>query len=63
MIADGLTKGLGPERHRRLAKVMGMGVWQKSEDYTITEIDEKEDEGKGSDVAQGLSATPEGSPE
>ena len=63
MIADGLTKGLGPERHRRLAKVMGMDVWQQSEDHTIMEIDETEDEGKGSNVAQGLSATPEGSPE
>ena len=38
MVADGLTKALGPERHRKLARMMGMGVWQKS--------DEKEKEGK-----------------
>jgi len=29
MVADGLTKALGPERHRKLAKMMGMGTWQK----------------------------------
>ena len=33
MVADGLTKALGPERHRKLARMMGMGTWQKSEDY------------------------------
>ena len=38
MVADDLTKALGPERHRKLARMMGMGVWQKS--------DEKEKEGK-----------------
>ena len=43
MVADGLTKALGPERVRKLARMMGMGVWQKSEDYAITEL-EKEDE-------------------
>src|SRR5579864_7908671 len=32
MVADGLTKALGPERLRKLARMMGMGVWQKSED-------------------------------
>jgi len=51
MVADGLTKALGPERHRKLAKLMGMGVWQKSEDYAITEV-EKENDGNGSDVAK-----------
>src|SRR5277367_2855877 len=35
MVADGLTKALGPERHRRLAKMMGMGIWQKVEDYSL----------------------------
>jgi hypothetical protein len=32
---------------------MGMGVWQKSEDYAITDVDRK-DEGdrEGSDVAK-----------
>src|SRR5216117_1819144 len=33
MVADGLTKALGPERHRRLTKMMGMSMWQKSEYY------------------------------
>jgi len=49
MVADGLTKALGPERLRKLARMLGMGVWQKSEDYAITEL-EKEEE--GSDVAK-----------
>ena len=44
MVADGLTKALGPERHRKLARMMGMGVWQKSEDYAITKVGEKEGE-------------------
>jgi hypothetical protein len=26
IIADGLTKALGPEKHRRLARMMGMGI-------------------------------------
>jgi len=53
MVADRLTKALGPERQRKLAKMMGMGVWQKSEDYAITNVD-REDEGdrKGSDVGE-----------
>ena len=38
MVADGLTKALGPERHRKLARMMGMGAWQKSEDYAITKV-------------------------
>ena len=33
MVADGLTKALGPERHRKLARMMGMSTWRKSEDY------------------------------
>jgi len=32
MVADGLTKALGPERHRRLAKMMGMGTWGRNGD-------------------------------
>jgi hypothetical protein len=52
MVADGLTKALGPERHRKLAKLMGMGVWQKSENYAITEIDKKKE--KGQEGRQGL---------
>ena len=53
MVMDGLTKALGSERHRRLAKMMGMGVWQKSEDYAITKIDEKKEaEEEESNVAK-----------
>ena len=49
MVADGLTKALGPERHKRLTRIMGMEKWQDSEDYAITkaEMEEKE-EGDGS---------------
>jgi len=42
MVADRLTKALGPERPKKLAKMMGMDVWQKSEDYAITEEEETE---------------------
>jgi hypothetical protein len=31
MIADGLTKALGPNRHRKLAKMMGMGAWPEED--------------------------------
>jgi hypothetical protein len=41
MVADGLTKALGSERHRKLAKMMGMGTWPK-----------EDGNGKGSDVAE-----------
>ena len=44
MMADDLTKVLGPKRHRKLAKIMEMGMWQKSEDYVIIKIGEKEGE-------------------
>src|SRR5205814_8310932 len=37
MVADGLTKALGPERHRKLARMMGMNMWQ-SEDKGITNL-------------------------
>ena len=30
IVADGLTKVLGPERYKKLAKMMGMSMWQKS---------------------------------
>src|SRR5947207_8361034 len=53
MVADSLTKALGPERHKKLAKMMGMGVWQKSEDYAIIKIDEKKEaEEEESNVAK-----------
>ena len=32
MVADGLTKALGPERHKRLTKAMGMSVWKDEKD-------------------------------
>ena len=35
MVADGLTKSLGPERHNKLAKLMGIGKW-KSENLTTS---------------------------
>jgi len=44
MVADGLTKALGLERHRKLAKMMGMDVWQKSEDDAATKEDGMEEE-------------------
>ena len=34
MVADGFTKGLGPERHRRLGKAMGISVWKNEKDET-----------------------------
>ena len=40
MAADGLTKALGQERHRKLAKMTGMGVWKEVK------------EGIGSNVAE-----------
>src|SRR5208282_5739090 len=42
MMANDLTKALRPKKHRKLARMMGMGMWQKSEDYVIIKIDEKE---------------------
>jgi hypothetical protein len=32
MVADGLTKALGPARHRKLVKLMGMGTWKRNEE-------------------------------
>jgi hypothetical protein len=29
MVADGMTKVLGPERHQKLSRMMGMGVWKE----------------------------------
>jgi len=58
MVADGLTKALGPERHRKLAKMMGIGTWQKPDNYTITnseripEIRSGSDEGTLSPLSQ-----------
>ena len=53
MVADGLTKALGPERHRRLTRMMGMDVWQKSEDYAceITKMRSGSDAGTSSLVS------------
>ena len=52
VVADGLTKALGPEQLRKLSRMIGMGVWQKSEDYAIIKADEKEEEGEESNVAK-----------
>ena len=53
MVADGLTKAQGPERHRRLARLMGMGIWQRSEHYglEITGIRSGSDTGTSSPVS------------
>jgi hypothetical protein len=58
MVADGLTKALGPERHKRLAKMMGMGTWQRSEDYglEITRIRSGSDECTSSPVSPVITA-------
>jgi len=53
MMVDGLTKALESERHRRLARMMEMNVWQKSENYVIIKIDEKkETEEEESNIAK-----------
>ncbi len=53
MIADDLTKTLRSERQRKLARMMKMRVWQKSEDYIITKVDEKKkEEGEESNFAK-----------
>lgn len=49
LLADGFAKALSPDRHRKLPKMMGMGMWQKSEDYTITESNKKMEEKKNRD--------------
>src|SRR5579859_5283302 len=48
-----IDEGTGPERHRRLARLMGMGTWQKSEDYglEITRIRSGSDERTSSPVS------------
>jgi len=51
MLADGFTKALGPDRHRRLARMMRMGTWQKAN--TIWEIDEEKEKGQER-MTQGL---------
>src|SRR5579859_6527020 len=39
MVADGLTKTLGPERHKKLARMMGMGVWKaKGNGSSVAEV-------------------------
>ena len=53
MMIDDLTKMLELERHKRLAKMMEMSVWQKSENYIIIKIDEKKKiEEKESNIAK-----------
>jgi hypothetical protein len=54
MAADGLTKGLGPERHRKLVKKMGMGVWQFSNSERSPKIRSGSDERTSSPVSLDL---------
>jgi hypothetical protein len=49
MVADGLTKALGPERQMKLAKMMGIGTWQKPDNYTITNSERIPEIRSGSD--------------
>ena len=53
MVADGLTKTLGPERPRKLANIMGMGTWQKFKDngLEITRIGSGSDERASSPIS------------
>ena len=53
MVADGLTKALGPERHKKLTRMMGMGVWKRSEDCGIKPV-------KGKGKRSGRNETVEG---
>jgi hypothetical protein len=55
MLADGLTKALGPERHRKLTRMMGMGIW---EDYTkeITRMRSGSDERTSYPVSPGTAS-------
>jgi len=66
MIADRLTKTLGPEKRTRLAKMMGMGVWQKSEDSAITKVGEggkRNEKTRKDQMLQKFESTPGRSPE
>jgi len=64
MVADGLTKALGPERHRKLAKMMGMGTWEGSNHQAseIAKMRSGSDAGTSSSASQrtsDMSDTPE----
>ena len=37
MLADGLTKALGPERHKKLVKMMGMNTWESNDITNLRE--------------------------
>jgi hypothetical protein len=62
MLADRFTNALGPGGHRKLAKMMGMGMWQKSEDYAIKETNKKMEK-KQEGNCKTLSATAARSPD
>ena len=38
MVADGFTKGLGPDRHRRLGTAMGMSVWKNEKKDEVAKV-------------------------
>jgi hypothetical protein len=59
MVADGLTKALGPERQRKLAKMMGIGTWQKPDNYTITNSERIPEIRSGSDEGTSSPASPD----
>ena len=59
MVADGLTKALGPDRHRKLGRMMGMGIWKDGNESLsttareITRIRSGSDERTSSPVSPG----------
>ena len=57
-MADGLTKALGPERHRKLTKMMGMGTWEKPDNYDITNSERSPKIRSGSDAGTSSPASP-----
>jgi len=59
MVADGLTKALGPERQMKLAKMMGIGTWQKPDNYTITNSERIPEIRSGSDEGTSSPASPD----
>ena len=47
MVADGLTKALGPERHWKQARMMGMEIWKEPEMQANKRRDGAKDESIG----------------
>jgi hypothetical protein len=59
IVADRLTKALGPERYRKLAKMMGMGTWQKADNYAITNSERSPKIRSGSDAGTSSPVSPD----